>query len=450
MIYSASMKRRKFIRSIFATGIGAPLIIKSKESRKLRIALIGASGRGSRHYHWLDKEEVTALCDADTENMTTTKNIKKSSDISASERYSKAKLFQDYRELFEKPDLYDAVVIATPDHHHYPAAIRSINAGKATYVEKPLTYTFWEAMELEKAALKSQVPTQMGNQGMGGNGWRLAHSYVEDGAIGDLKEVHIWTPTNEKHFSTGIPRPEGKDSVPKSLDWDLWLGPSPERPYKDYHYHPFRWRGWVDFGGGTIADWWCHLANVVYKVYDPGFPDMIDCLKRTKFNNDSFPKSKILKFHYAKNGSRPSFDLFWYDGDYRPKRPKELEKDRDLRKSGVFLMGTKGTVWVQGGHNNTAVLIPESKRKAHGKVFFKVPEARDHYDEFVQAAKGIIRWDEPLSNFGYAAPFTAVCHLGNISMRLNAKLKFDTKKLQFKSNHKANALLTRTPRKGWY
>jgi len=269
--------------------------------------------------------------------------------------------------MFESRADCDAVIVSSPDHHHYPATVRAIRAGKAVYCEKPLTWSVWEALQLAAEAEKNKVPTQMGNQGMGGWGWRIAYDYVKAGAIGEVREVHTWTGTHGGWFDDGVRTPEGEDPVPQSLNGDLWLGPAPVRPYKNRVYHPARWRGWIDFGNGALGDWCCHLMNAFYKILEPGFPLSVECIDSTGPAIDSYPKGKTLKWEFAADGDRPAFDAYWYDGVHQPPRMPGLEENRNMGSAGSYLVGTTGTCWVVGSHNNSAILVPETRRREFGK-----------------------------------------------------------------------------------
>ncbi|MEA3368329.1 MAG: Gfo/Idh/MocA family oxidoreductase, partial [Planctomycetota bacterium] len=229
---SAHFDRRSFLKTATAaavTALALPHVVRSAEKRKLRVAIVGVGGRGGHGLGMAKNEEVVALCDVDTGKMGR-----------AQKTFPNAGVYQDYRELFEKPDDYDAVIVSTPDHHHYPAVTRAIRAGKAVYCEKPLTWSVWESLQLAAEAEKHKVPTQMGNQGMGSHGWRIAYDYVKAGAIGEVREVHTWTGVHGGWFTDGIRTPEGEDPVPETLNWDKWLGPAPVRPYKKGVYHPAR------------------------------------------------------------------------------------------------------------------------------------------------------------------------------------------------------------------
>ena len=438
----AHVNRRDFLKTTaVATGtaLAMPHVLRGAEARKLRIAIVGVSGRGGHALSMARNDEITALCDVDTSKMRHAQKL-----------WPKAAVYQDYREMFEKPNDYDAVIISTPDHQHYPAAIRAIRAGKAVYCEKPLTWSMFEALHLISESEKHKVATQMGNQMMGGHGWRVAYDYVKAGAIGEIKEVHTWTGTHGAWFTDGIRTPEGKDPVPETLDWDLWLGPAPVRPYKQRIYHTAKWRGWIDFGNGALGDWCCHLMNAFYKIMEPGFPTSVECIAQTGPAIDTYPKGKTVKWEFPADGPRPAFDAYWYDGVNKPPRPKELEEQRKIGSAGSYLMGTKGTVWVQGSHNNSARLIPEAKAKVFGRPKSSAPKSRGHEKEFLMAAKGEIAYNAPLSNFGYGGKLTAVALMANIAARVKGKLLYDAKTHKFTNSDAANKLMTRKPRPGWY
>ncbi len=439
---STHVDRRRFLKTAGAAAAGAlafPRVVRSAEKRKLRVAVVGLGGRGGHGLGMVRKENVVALCDVDTGRMPRGKKM-----------FPEAKTYQDYREMFESSDDYEAVIISTPDHQHYPAAIRAIRAGKAVYCEKPLTWSVWEALQLDAESQKRKVATQMGNQGMGSHGWRVAYDYVKAGAIGQVREVHTWTGTHGGWFTDGIRTPAGEDPAPKSLDWDLWLGAAPVRSYKKRHYHPARWRGWVDFGNGALGDWCCHLLNAHYKILEPGYPVSVECVESTGPAIDTYPKGKTVKWHFAADGGRPAFDSYWYDGVHTPPRIPGLEEKRKMGKAGSYLVGTKGVCWVVGSHNNSAVLVPESRRKEFGRPKQAAPKSRGHEREFIMAAKGEIPWDAPLSHFGYGGKLSAFALMGNIAARVKGKLLYDPKQHRFTNSAEANKLMTRRPRDGWY
>jgi len=434
--------RRTFLKATTlaaGTAIAFPHVLRGAEKKKLRVAIIGVGGRGGHGIGMAKNEDIVALCDVDAGRLS-----------GAQKKFPKAKAYQDYREMFESQDDYDAAIVSTPDHHHYPAAIRALRAGKAVYCEKPLSWSVWESLQLIAEAEKNKIPTQLGNQGMGGWGWRIAYDYVKAGAIGKVREVHTWTGSHGSWFDDGVRTPEGEDPVPKSLDWDLWLGPAPVRPYKNRVYHPARWRGWIDFGNGALGDWCCHLMNAFYKILEPGFPVSVECISQTGPAIDSYPKGKTVKWEFAAAGDRPAFDAYWYDGVNKPPQMPGLEENRDMRSAGSYLVGTKGTCWVVGSHNNSAVLVPETKRKEFGNPKRTAPPSRGHAEEFLMAARGEIPYNAPLSHFGYGGKLTAVALMANIAARVKGKLLYDAKAQQFTNSDEANKLMTRKPRDGWY
>jgi len=438
---SRHVDRRSFLKSTTAaaaTAFAFPSIGRSADQKKLRIAVIGVGGRGGHGLGMSKGEDIVALCDVDSKRLDGTKK-----------KFPKAKAYQDYRELFEKPDAFDAVVNSTPDHHHFLPCIRAIRAGKPVYVEKPMTWSMQESLQLAAEAEKHKVATQLGNQGMGGNGWRVAYDYVKAGAIGDVKEVHTWTGVHGGWFTDGIRTPEGKDPVPSNLNWDLWIGPAPMRAYKNKIYHPAKWRGWVDFGNGALGDWCCHLMNAFYKIMEPGFPISVECIKQTGPAIDTYPKGKSVKWEFAADGARPAFDAYWHDGTNTPPRMPGLEEGRKMGGAGSYLVGTKGTCFVMGGHNNSCVLVPETKRKEFGKPKQAAPKSRGHEREFIMAAKGEIPYNAPLSHFGYGGKLTAVALMATVAARVKGKLLYDAKTHRFTNSAEANKLMSRRPRKGW-
>ena len=440
-----SINRRNFLKTSTAVAAGSSLALPNisfgaeKSAKKLRVAIIGVGGRGGHGIGMAKGEDITVVCDVDAGRL-----------AGAKKKFPNAKGYQDYRDLYKNLDDFDAVIISTPDHQHYPMVIRAIRAKKAVYCEKPLTLTMWESLQLAEEAEKYKVATQMGNQGMGSGGWRQAYNYIKGGAIGDVKEVHTYTGTHGGWFTDGIRTPEGKDPVPEGLDWDKWLGPAPVRPYKNGIYHPRKWRGWLDFGNGALGDWCCHLLNAFYKIYEPGMPTSVECISQTGPAIDTCPKGKAVKWEFAADGDRPAFDAYWYDGVTKPPTIPGLSKGQNMGSAGSYIVGTKGICWVMGSHNQSATLVPESARKAFGKPKDLAPKPRGHEREFIAAAKGEIAYNAPLSHFGYGGKLTAVALMGNIAAQVKGKLLYDGKKQCFTNSEAANKLMTCKPRDGWY
>jgi len=433
-----------------SVGLSFPTILKAKEERPLRVAIIGLGRRSDFAFRSLKNETFTAFCDPDTRTFAADVD-KRRIEGTPKELYPNARCFADYRELFEYPDLFDAVWVSCCDHHHYPATIRAIRAGKAVYCEKPLAWSVHECQHLAEEARKHRVPTQMGNQGMGNNGWRVGRAYYESGVLGDIVEVHTYTGSQ-----FGVPGHFGReaiieeDPVPNGLNWDLYLGPAPHRPYEEEKYHPFEWRGSADFGNGGLGDWCCHLMNGFYKILEPEYPTSVECLGQEDPLEGAFPRGKTVRYDYPSRNGRAAFTAYWYDGAHTPPRPEALEGGRELGGVGSYLVGTKGTLWLKGGYVESPILIPETFRRAIGKPEGTAPPS-NHVGEWIQAAKGLIPYDAPLSHFGYAGPFTASALMGNIAARVDGPLVYDAAAQRFTNNEAANRMLKREDsRQGWY
>lgn len=221
-------------------------------------------------------------------------------------------------------------------------------------------------------------------------------------------------------------------------------GPHPSKyGANDYAAHPRR-------QSGVLGDWCCHLMNAFYKILDPGYPVSVECIDSTGPAIDSYPKGKTVKWHFAADGERPAFDAYWYDGVHQPPKMPGLEDDRKMGPAGSYLVGTKGTCWVVGSHDNSVLLVPETRRKEFGKPKTAAPPSRGHETEFLMAARGEIPYNAPLSHFGYGGKLTAVALMGNIAVRVKGKLLYDAKEHRFTNSDEANKLMTRKPRDGWY
>jgi predicted dehydrogenase len=347
----------------------------------------------------------------------------------------------------------DAVIVATPDHVHAFATMEAIRHGKHVYCEKPLTHSVWEARQVVEAARHAKVATQMGNQGQASEATRYLRELIDDGAIGGVSQVHIWTdrPSNglfKEYWPQGGPRPAEKAPVPSTLDWDLWLGPAPQR---DYHpaYLPFKWRGWWDFGTGALGDIGCHTFDPIFRALRLGAPTSVEA-SSTRVNEEMFPLASTVTYQFPARGTMPAVKLVWSDGGIRPPRPPELEEGRVMGATGALLMGDKGTILSQ---QRGYTLIPEAKRKTYGEPPKKLPRSPGHHREFVDACKGGAAAG---SNFDWAGPLTEVVLLGNVALRLKMREELTTRRLlwdpqamRFTNSDTANQFLRREYRSGW-
>ncbi|MDP6525677.1 MAG: Gfo/Idh/MocA family oxidoreductase [Kiritimatiellia bacterium] len=442
------MQRREFLKTVGAGAAilsAAPLCAKDVvrkgkivEGRKLNIACVGVGGQGGRDVNAVSSENIVALCDVDLNRGAG--NLKK---------FTQAKKYRDFRKMLaEMHNEIDAVTVTTPDHMHYTIAMEAIKYGKHVFVQKPLTHTVWEARRIAEAARKHEVITQMGNQGHAGEGIRLVKEWVDAGVIGPVHEVHIWTNRPPKAgfwaWPQGIERPTDTPPVPKELDWNLWLGVAPERPYHP-SYVPFKWRGWWDFGAGALGDMGCHMMDACYWALDLKYPTSVSA-ESSLVNNETGPAWSIITYEFPARGDKPPVKLVWYDGGKKPEKPKDLEPNRNLAKVGQLLIGEKGTIMDTTDYCNSPRLIPESAMKAFKrpeKTIPRVPRG-NHYQEWINAIKG---GPKPGSNFDYAGPFSEVVLMGNLALRVGKKVEWDGDNMRCTNIPEANQYVTKTYRK---
>jgi predicted dehydrogenase len=413
----------------------------------LDIAGIGTAGRASADLEGVSGENIVALCDVDSNSL-----------ANALKKYPGARTYSDYRVMLEKEKSIDAVTIAVPDHHHAPAAMRAMHAGKHVYVEKPLTHTVWEARQMTLAARKYGVATQMGNQGHSGEGIRELCEMIWADAIGPVSEVHCWTDRSKGWWAQGQQRPPSSDPVPKHLNWDNWLGPAPERPYLHMWpenlqtrlaknvYHPFAWRGWWDFGCGALGDMACHIMDCPQAALKLGPPTTVEMVSSSELVPEMPPVQSILRYSFPVRGELPACTLTWYDSGQKPPKPAELEAE-NLGSNGILLIGAKGKI-VCGVYGESPKLLPESSMadyKRPAKTIPRVPGNSSHLD-WIRACKG---GPAACSNFDISGPFTEWVLLGNLAIRLNKKIEWDSEKLRVKNVPEAKELIRERYRKGW-
>ena len=428
-------------------------------SNRLNLAGIGIGGQGASDLSHLESENILALCDVDANYAG--KTFKK---------YPQAKRFQDYRQMLDSLKEIDAVVIATPDHHHAYAAMEAIRRHKHVYCEKPLTHSVWEARQVAQAARQAGVATQMGNQGQASEDTRRLCELVWAGAIGKVTEAHIWTDRPSQglfaeYWPQGVGRPKDNPPVPATLAWDLWLGPAPTRPYNPA-YLPFKWRGWWDFGTGALGDIGCHAFDPVFRALKLGQPLSVQGAS-TRVNTETYPLGSMVTYEFpARNATAqtnnvhvasltgaaagavemPACTLTWSDGGLRPPRPEGLPDGKPMGDNGRLLVGDRGFIL-----GNT--VYPAARAAEIGEIPKTIPRCPDHYQEWVEACKG----GKPAgSNFDWAGPLAEAVLLGNVPLRVQLredltryKLQWDAAGLKFPNLADANQFLRRTPRAGW-
>ncbi len=414
---------------------------------KLNIACVGVGGRGRLDIAAVSSENIIALCDVDdTQKDRFTDYATRIERPDLLELYNKAHKYRDFRVMLEKEKNIDAVVISTADHTHAVIAMMAMKMGKHVYCQKPLTHTVYEARMLAKAAKENNVTTQMGNQGHAGEGARLINEWIEDGAIGDVREVHAWTVA--PIWPQGIERPKEIPSVPSTLDWNLWLGPA---KYRHYHpaYCPFVWRGWFDFGTGALGDMAAHLIDHPFWALGLKAPETISA-SSTKMTEDSYPLASTVHFTFPARGNKPPVKLSWYDGGLMPPRPEELEPGRRIGDDvgGVIIIGDKGKL-MHNVYGEGPRLIPEIKMKEYTRPKKTISRSPGIYLEWIEACKA---GKKSTTDFSYSGPLTETMLLGNIAIRMQDRhttLEWDHEKMEITNLPEANKHLHNEYREGW-
>jgi len=436
--------RRSFVKSatLASAAIALPAVRYSRvygANSRLGIASIGTGGKG-----WSDLTGVAAGADVEVIALC---NIDSSKDHlgQAAEKYPAARRYEDWRKLLDESKDIQGILVSTPDFMHAPIALAAMQLGKHVFCQKPLTHTVFEARQMQLAAKRSQVVTQMGNQIQSHSAYRTAVNIVHSGLIGKVKEVHSWqgtSPTWPRH----IPRPEGNDPIPSHVRWDLWQGVAPERPYKEAMYHPFNWRGWQDYGTGQIGDFGCHILDPVFKSLKLGAPISLKA-SAPSLMMDAWTDRATLQYKFL--GTESTLDstitLTWYDSvGIAPNREvlPDIPSDYKLPNAGSVLIGEKGTMVIP--HVAMPTLFPEKK---FPKETIPIIKEVDHYVQWADACRGI---GETTSHFDYAGPLTEAVLLGTIGIRFpEEELHWDAKALKITNHVKANGFLHKPYRQGW-
>lgn len=456
------LTRRAFLigaasAALLATTRGTARTVSPNE--KLNTAHIGVGGKGRGHLDYcLRHETIVALCDVD--------------ELAAAESYGRCPnvpKYKDWRKMLDTQKDIDAVIIATPDHSHAVMAMAAMQLGKHVYVEKPLARTIDEVRRMTEAARRYGVATQMGNQGHATDGVRQTCEMLWSGAIGPVREVHCWSdrPIWPRGFSAPLP----EKPIPPEVDWDLWLGPAAWRPFGGYSartaqnmeqfpsgYMPFAWRGWWDFGTGSLGDMGCHILDAPYWALGLGAPSAVECVMQEGNTPLSGPAKSIVRYDFPAREHRgmrfPALRLFWYDGKVLPPRPEGIPEDEKLGDGGdgSIFIGDDG-VMSCGSHGVNPRLHPASRMADYtlpDPVLARLPIVDGRYDEshrtdWVEACKG----GKPAeSNFDYAGPLTETVLLGTLAQRCGRRFEWDS--VAFSSNDpEVNGWLRGTYREGW-
>ncbi|MDA1052271.1 MAG: Gfo/Idh/MocA family oxidoreductase [Planctomycetota bacterium] len=399
----------------------------AESNRKLNIGVIGVGNRGASNIAEIKDENIVALCDVDRQYL-----------AAMSSRYPDAKTYSDFRELLERGDL-DAVLISTPDHTHYHAAMLAMRRGWHVYCEKPLAHSIWEIREMAAAAKRFKVVTQTGNQHHASDGYRRVVEIVQSGVIGKVNEVHAWT--NRPIWPQGIARPEPSSTVPEQLDWDAWLGPAPVRPYNDV-YHPHGWRGWFDFGCGALGDMGPHLLDPVVWALDLDAPTKISA-ESSRVNDETFPTWSIVRYEFPAAESKTLLKLVWYDGDRQP--PESLTGIKRLPPNGVFFMAERAKLFAPM-YGAAPTVMPYDKGDTIELPEPHLPKSPGHHREWIDACK---QHGPTSCDFGYGAKLTEICLLGNIAIRSGQTIEWNHEQMRATNGVDIGDLLRREYREGW-
>lgn len=432
--------RRNFLKTSAAFIAAAPAVVRGRNlNSKLQIGSIGSDGKGhSDIANMADHKGAmhVAFCDVDLARTE-----------KALEIQPEAAVFQDYREMLDKiGGKIDAVTVSTPDHMHAFIALDAMRRGKHVYCQKPLTHTVWEARQMALQAAKSRVITRMGNQIHSHTVYRTAVRAVQLGKIGKVKRVHSWVNAAGHGRSGYLNRPKDSPAIPKSLDWDLWLGVAPERPYGgDRVYHPWGWRDWQEFGSGALGDFGCHILDPVFTALNIlGGPVEIKA-EHTGMNDEVWPAQSTV--HYLFPGTeyteKEMLRITWYNGGLRPSQVgSHVPETTELPSSGSLIVGETGTLVLP--HYKEPIVYP---LKNYPKGSIETADDLNHYHGFVD---GCLSGKQPSDGFDYGGPLTEAVQLGNIASRFPSEtLKWDAKKLQFKNQDAANEFVSRKYRTGW-
>lgn len=435
------MKRRRFLQALGGSAFAFQVVPRhvigrgqTPPSEKLKIAGIGIGGQGAGVLREMAGEDVVALCDVDWDKAAGTFNA-----------FPKAERFKDYRQLLDKRPDIDAVMIATPDHMHAPITVAALRAGKHVYVEKPMAHSIEEARVMTRVAKETGLVTQMGNNGHAGEGLRLTREWLQAGAVGPVRAIHCWSDRPGKWWVQDLDRPADTPPIPPALDWDLWLGAAPVRPY-NRRYHPHDWRGWFDFGTGALGDMAIHNMDPAFFALDLGAPTAVSA-RTSPLKAESYPAWSILRYEFAAQGDRPEVTLTWYDGGQKPPVPRDLGPDAKLGDNGIYFVGDKGTM-LCGGWSGPPTLYPESRRQAFTPPAPSLPRSIGHRPEWIKACKDGKPADAK-AGFDYSGPFTEALLVGNLALRLQKRVEWDSGAMRSPNSAEADALIHKRYRDGF-
>ena len=441
-----TLSRRRFSRALATSAVGwlgAPALLRGRDlNSRLNVAVIGVGGRGAGNLAEVGAtENIVAVCD-----------VAESAVNAAVAKHPNARRFADFRRLFDIEKQFDAVVVSTCEHTHAFATLPALRLRKHVYCEKPLSYNVWEARIIRQAAATARVATQMGTQIHATDNYRRVVELVQAGAIGPVREAHVWVgrawgrqdPEAARHNNDIVSvreRPEGSSPVPEGLDWDLWIGPAPFRPFHEVYYPGPKWYRWWDFGNGTMSDLGSHWNDLPFWALKLDAPLTIEAGGPPP-HPEIAPASMHAVYEYGARGTLPPVRLTWHQGEDRP----QIWKDGGIPRwdSGVLFVGSQGRMLIADYSRHQ--LLPEKDFVGFTAPPQSIPKSIGHHQEWIRACKT----GEPTTcNFGYAGLLTEANHLGNVAYRVGRKLEWDSAGLRVRNAAEAAPLIRREYRRGW-
>ncbi len=440
------VSRRQFSKLLASTTLGAlsaPVFLRGQNlNSKLNVAVIGVGGRGAGNLAEVGKSEnIVAICDVSDNSLD-----------GAQKRYPQARRFKDFRKLYEIEKQFDAVVVSTCEHTHAFATLPALKLRKHVYCEKPLTYNIWEARQIREAAAQAKVSTQMGTQIHAGDNYRRVVELVQAGAIGPVREVHVWVgrawgwqseeaAKKNNDIVNVRERPSGSSPVPNGLDWDLWLGPAPFRPFHDVYFPGPKWYRWWDFGNGTMSDLGSHWNDLPFWALKLQVPKSIEAGGGIA-HPEIAPASMFATYEYGSRGDLPPVRLTWHQGENKP----DIWKARGIPQwdSGVLFIGNQGRMLLADYDKH--VLLPEATFADFKRPAPSIPKSLGHHEEWIHGCK---TGAPTTCNFDYAGYLTEANHLGNVAFRVGKKLEWDSANLRVTNAPEAAKFIRREYRAGW-
>jgi predicted dehydrogenase len=441
---ASRLDRRDFLKvssaaaaSAFVSGVTAA---RAQSRDKLRIAVIGCGGRGADNLRSVSSEAIVALCDVNRRTLE-----------KAAAQFPKARTEVDYRRLYDRAAEFDAVVVSTAEHTHAFATLPALQLKKHVYCEKPLTYNVQEARIIREAAAAAGVATQMGTQIHAGDNYRRVVELVQGNTVGPIRECHVWVSRawglqsedeakQNKDIVFAQDRPATADPIPAGLEWDLWLGPAPARPYNDIYLPGPKWYRWWDFGNGTMSDLGSHWIDLPFWALKLKAPSAIEASGPPP-HREIAPASMQVRYEYVASGEQPAVTLTWYQG---ANKPEPWTKNRIPQwANGVLFVGEHGMIL--SDYSRHLVLLDDAAERFE-RPAPSIPKSLGHHEEWIHACK---TGAPTTCHFGYAGLLTEANHLGNVAYRTGKKLEWDSAAMRATNAPEADRFLRREYRSGW-